>query len=98
DSTYAIFERFSKGTDYSTDIAAGFVPWDIIEARLDGASERTVISDGWVNYLPVYDPTGTYIALLKAHGFTEVRLATRAGEDLGRLLPNVTKVHYLDWK
>jgi WD40 repeat protein len=98
DATFAIFERFTKGTDYSTDIEALFSPWDIIEARLDGTDERIVVADGFVNWLPVYDPTGQYIAHLKSPGYTDLHLLTRAGFDFGRLLPNRTQMRYLDWK
>jgi hypothetical protein len=97
-STFCVFERFTKGTDYSTDLEAGFSPWNLIEARVDGTAERTLLADGWVDYLPVYDPTGRYVLYLQAHGFTECRLLTRAGQDLGRLIPNDTKMHYVDWK
>lgn len=98
DGTFTIFERFTKGTDYSTDVEALFSPWNLIEARLDGTGEREIVADGFVNWLPVYDPTGQYIAHLKSPGYTEIRLLTRAGVDLGRLVPNQTQVRYLDWK
>jgi hypothetical protein len=35
---------------------------------------------------------------LKSPGYTEIRLLTRAGVDLGRLVPNQTQERYLDWK
>jgi hypothetical protein len=99
DSTFVLFERFTKGTDYSQDLEALFSPWNVVEARRDGTGERTIVADGWVNYLPVYDPSGRYVALLKIHGTTDLRLATRdGGEDLGRLVPNVSTMHYFDWK
>ena len=98
DSTYCIFERFMKGTDYSADIDSFFTPWNIVEARLDGASERTVLADGWINWLPVYDPSGQYVVHLKSVGYTDLRLMTRAGGKLGRLVPNITRARYLDWK
>jgi len=98
DATFCIFERFTKGTDYSVDIESLFSAWNIVEARLDGTAERTVVGDGWVNWLPIYDPTGQYIAYQKSVGYTEVRLLTRAGADLGRFFPNLTQVRYIDWK
>jgi Tol biopolymer transport system component len=98
DSTYCIFERLMKGTDYTSDVEALFTPWNVVEARLDGTFERTLIADGWINHLPVYDPTGRHFVFLKNHGFTDVHLATRDGKQLGRLIPNVTRVRYVDWK
>jgi hypothetical protein len=98
DPTFTMFERFTKGTEYSTDIEALFSPWNIIEARLDGTGERVVVGDGFVNWLPVYDPTGKYIAHLKSTGYTDIHLLTRAGFDYGRLIPNHTQIRYLDWK
>jgi hypothetical protein len=98
DATFTIFERFTKATDYSTDVEALFSPWNIVEARRDGTTERNVVADSYVNWLPVYDPTGHYIAHLKSPDYTEIRLLTREGVDLGRLVPNQTQVRYLDWK
>ena len=97
-STVSVFERFMKGTDYSQDPAAVYSSWNIIEARLDGSGERTLIGDGWVNWLPVHDPTGTYLVYLKSVGYTDARIMTRDGRDLGRLIPDDTMVRYIDWK
>ena len=69
-----------------------------IESRLDNKSEITVLSDGWVNWLPVYSPGGQYICYLKSSGYTAAYLMTRDGENLGRLIPNITRIRYLDWK
>lgn len=93
-----LFERFLKGTDYSTDFSAFFTPWNLIEAPLNGSGERTVLADGWINWLPIYDPGHHYIAHLKTVGYTDVRLLNPKGRDLGRLIPGHTKVRYLDWK
>jgi hypothetical protein len=60
DSTYTIFERLTKGIDFATNVEAIFSPWDIVEAQLDGGGEQTLLSDGWINWLPVYDPTKLY--------------------------------------
>ena len=98
DGVFAVFERFSKGTDYSTDVETGFVPWDLVGARLDGSGERVLLSDGWVNWVPVYDPPGRYLVYLKSTGYTAAHLLTRDGRDLGRLIPDVTRLTYLDWK
>jgi hypothetical protein len=94
----AVFERFTKGTDYSTDPSATFSAWNIVEAKLDGTGERTLMADGWVNWLPVHDPSGQYLVYLKSVGYTDARLMTKDGRDLGRLIPNDTKIRYLDWK
>jgi Tol biopolymer transport system component len=96
--TVAVFERFTKGTDYSTDSASLFSPWNIIEVRIDANSERTLMADGWVNWLPVHDPTAQYLVYLKSVGYTDARLMDTNGRDLGRLIPNQTKIRYIDWK
>jgi len=93
-----VFERFMSATDYSTDPFALYSSWNIVEAQLDGSSEHTLVSDGWVNWLPVHDPSGKYIAHLKTVGYTDLRLMTRDGRDLGRLLPDQTQIRYFDWK
>lgn len=98
DGVFAVFERFSKDTDYSTDVETTFVPWDLVEVRLDGSGERVLLSDGWVNWLPVYDPGGRYLVHLKSVGHTAAHLLTREGRDLGRLIPNITRLTYIDWK
>jgi Tol biopolymer transport system component len=96
--TVTVFERFTRGTDYSSDPAAVFSPWNIVEARLDGSGERTLVADGWVNWLPVHDPGDEYLVYLKSVGYTDARLMTKDGRDLGRLIPDITKIRYIDWK
>lgn len=98
DGTWTIFERFNKGTNYATDPETGFTPWDIVEAGLDGSSETLLMDDGWVNWLPVYSPDGRYIVYLKSVPYTSAHLMTRAGRDLGRLIPGITSIRYIDWK
>jgi hypothetical protein len=73
-------------------------PWNIIEARIDGSGERTLLADDWVNWLPVHDPTGQYLVYLKSVGYTDARLMNKDGSDLGRLIPGVTRIRYIDWK
>jgi hypothetical protein len=97
-STTVVFERFTKDTNYSTDLSSIFSPWNIVEARIDGTGERTLLADGWVNWLPVHDPTGQYLVYLKSVGYTDARLMTKDGRDLGRLIPGITKIRYIDWK
>jgi hypothetical protein len=94
----AVFERFTKGTDYSTDPTAIYSPWNIVETRIDGSSERTLLGDGWVNWLPIHDPSGQYLVYLKSVGYTDARLMNKDGRDLGRLVPGITKIRYIDWK
>lgn len=95
--THAVFERIPGTYNYLT--APGcFMPWEIVEARVDGTSERTLVDDVWVNWLPVYDPTGNYIAYVRSCGYSEIRLLTRDGADLGRFVPGVTQIRYFDWK
>jgi len=96
--TVAVFERFTRDTNYSTDPWAIYSPWNIIEARLDGTGERTLLADGWVNWLPVHDPTGQYLVYLKSVGYTDARLMNKDGRDLGRLIPGITRIRYIDWK
>lgn len=97
-NTVAVFERFTKGTDYATDPAALYAAWNIVEARIDGSSERNLIADGWINWLPVYDPSAQYLVYLKSVGYTDARLMNKDGRDLGRLIPNISRVRYIDWK
>jgi hypothetical protein len=97
-NTVTVFERFMKNTDYAQDHSFIFSPWNIVEARIDGAGERTLLADGWVNWLPVHDPTGQYLIYLKSVGYTDARIMTTDGRDLGRLIPGITRIRYIDWK
>ena len=97
-NTVAVFERFMKGTDYAHDPSFIYSAWNIVEARIDGSVERTLMADGWVNWLPVHDPTGQYLVYLKSVGYTDARLMNKDGRDLGRLIPGITRIRYIDWK
>jgi Tol biopolymer transport system component len=97
-ATVTVFERFLKGTNYSIDPEALYSPWDIVEVRNDGSGERMLLHDSFINWLPVHDPTGQYIVYLKSVGYTDARLMTRDGRDLGKLIPRITRVRYIDWK
>ena len=97
-NTTVVFERFMKDTDYAHDPGFMFSPWNIVEARVDGTSERTLVADGWINWLPVHDPTGQYMVYLKTVGYTDARLMNKDGRDLGRLIPGITRIRYIDWK
>ncbi|MFH0974853.1 MAG: hypothetical protein V1874_03625 [Spirochaetota bacterium] len=95
----AIFERITAPYDFYSDIRASFVPWDIVEAKLDGSGQRTLVHDPWINWLPVYDPSGQYAAYIRTCGYAELRLIRLSdGKDLGRLLPGITRLQYFDWK
>lgn len=98
DATSVLFERFPRDTLYATDPEAAFVGWPLVEVALDGSGERTLVDDGWVNWLPVRAPDGSWIAHLKSSGQTDVRLLDADGRDLGRLVPDQSRVRYLDWK
>jgi hypothetical protein len=97
-NTVVVFERFMRDTDYSQDPRTPYSAWNIVEARVDGSGERTLVADGWVNWLPVYDPSAQYLVYLKSVGYTDARLMTKDGRDLGRLIPGITKIRYIDWK
>jgi len=97
-NTVAVFERFTRNTNYSQDPWAVYSPWNIVEARIDGSGERTLLADGWVNWLPIHDPSGQYLVYLKSVGYTDARLMSKDGRDLGRLIPNITRIRYIDWK
>jgi hypothetical protein len=97
-NTVAVFERFLKNTDYATDVESMFTPWDIVEARLDALGERTLLHNGWINWLPVFDPTGQYLVYLRTVGYTSAEIMTRDGRELGRLIPGYTRLRYIDWK
>ncbi len=57
------------------------------------------IDDGGLNWIPVQDPTGQYVAHIENLGHSAIHLLERStGRDLGRLVPDVTQIHYLDWK
>jgi len=98
DGEQVFFERFMKDTNFSTDPESFFASWNVIGVQLDGSSEVTLVADGWVNWLPVPDPTGAYLIYLKSVGYTEARLIDMAGMDFGRLIPGATRISYLDWK
>jgi len=99
DGTTTIFERFTKDTDFNSDPDFPFVGWNLVRAALDGSGETTLLADGWVNWLPVYDPTGQFIAYQKTLGnFIELRLMRPDGSQFGRLIPDVTSIRYVDWK
>ena len=97
-STVAVFERYTKGMDYASYPAAMFSPWNIVEARIDGSGERTLLADSFINWLPIHDPGGQYLAYLKSVGYTDTCLLSKDGRDLGRLIPGITRIRYLDWK
>ncbi len=93
-----IFERFPKGTNYETDPEGVTLGWDLIEAPLDGSGEFTLLSDGRMNTTPVYDPSGEYILYMKGPAYFEASLMTRAGKILGRFIPDVTQIKFIDWR
>jgi hypothetical protein len=97
-NTAVVFERFTKGTDYSSDPTSIFSAWNIVEASIDGSNERTLLGDGWINWLPVYNLSNQYIVYLKSVGYTDARLMNTNGRDLGRLVKDQTKIRYIDWK
>ncbi len=98
DATSVLFTRFMKGTDFSSDPEAVFTPWNLVEASLNGTGETTILADDWINGIPVYDPTGQYVLYIRMTSFSETVLLTRTGEPLGRLIPGITRIQYIDWK
>ena len=92
-----IFERI-MGSDNYNSAPGCFTPWHIVEVQLNGTGERTLVSNPFINWLPVYDPTGEYVVYIRSCGYSEARLMTQSGIDLGRFIPNVTQLKYLDWK
>ena len=93
-----IFERFVKGTDYEIDPEGLTLGWDLIEVPLDGSGEITLLSDGWMNTVPVYDPSGEYVLYMKGPAYFEASLMTRTGKVLGRFIPDVTQIRFIDWR
>lgn len=94
-----LFERFTKDTAYFEDPDSGFVGWDLIAVDVDSLEETILLADGWINWLPVFSPDGNHIVHLKGVGaYTDAQLMTRDGEELGRLIPNATRMDYIDWK
>ena len=92
-------KRFNKDSDYATDPETAFTPWDILSAPADGSTAPTLlVADGWVNWLPVYSPDSRYIVYLKSLPHTAACLMTRDGKYLGRLIPDMTRIRYIDWK
>ena len=98
ENQWCVFERFNKPTNYAIDPETGFTPWDIIEARLDGGQERILMEDGWLNWLPIYSPDGHHILYLKSQPHTAAHIMTRQGQEIGRLIPGITSIGYIDWK
>lgn len=94
------FERLNWPADYSTEPWTLFVPWDIVIINLADMTEQTVVHDSFVNWLPVYDPSGEYIAYIKNSGgeYSELQIISKDGKSFGRLIPDVTKIRYFDWK
>ena len=98
DGDWVYFERFGRPTDYSTDPESGFVGWDLVRVAPDGTGEQVLMADGWINWLPVPSPDGRAVAYLKGFGQTAVHVMSPAGQDLGRFVPDQSRVRYLDWK
>jgi len=98
DGATALFERFPYPGPFYANPDYGFLSWPIVRIGLDGTSEKTLIDDGWLNALPVYDPTGKWFVYLKGQGYNDAHIASRGGEDHGRLIPGQSSIRYVDWK
>ena len=98
DDEFVVFERFPKDTAYNSDVEAGFIHWDLIEVDMATQQESILYHDGFINWLPVYSPNGNYVVHLRTVTHTEAHLIDRQGQPYGRLIPNVTKIRYIDWK
>jgi WD40-like Beta Propeller Repeat len=99
DGTEVVFERFPKTTAFYEDVESGFIGWKIVQASLDGTGEQVLVDDGWIDWLPVYSPDGSYIAFLRGFGGgTELGLMTRDGQVLGRWVGDQSQITYFDWK
>ncbi len=92
-----LFERMTGNYNY-LDQPGAFVPWQIVAVTPDTKKETILVDDIWVNWLPVYDPTGNYIIYFRECGYNDLLLMTNEGTHLGRLIPDITVYHYLDWK
>ncbi|MBN1409971.1 MAG: PD40 domain-containing protein [Spirochaetales bacterium] len=94
-----MFERLNGNLDY-TDLPGAFGPWQIVEADADGSGkERILIDDEWINWLPVYAPGSKYFIYIRSCGYSECRLVDlETGRDLGRFIPWMTQIQYMDWK
>ncbi|MCP3921742.1 MAG: hypothetical protein GY714_04065 [Desulfobacterales bacterium] len=97
DLHYALFERMTGNYNY-LELPGAIIPWQIVETNLDSKIDNILVDNDFVNWLPVYDPTGQYVVYIRSWGYSEARLIKRDGKDLGRLIPDVTKITYLDWK
>jgi hypothetical protein len=94
-----VFERFPEPVGGGPNLDEVLGVWDLVEARTDGGGERTLLSDGWANWIPVLDPSRRYIAYQKSTGaYTAVHLMTASGQEIGRLIPGITTIRYIDWK
>ena len=94
-----VFERFPEPVGGGPNPEEVLGVWDLVEARTDGGGERTLLSDGWANWIPVLDPSRRYVAYQKSTGaYTAVHLMSASGQELGRLIPGITRIRYLDWK
>jgi hypothetical protein len=91
------WERLTDAIDYSQGSEAYF-PWHILVAPVYGGPSLSLVTDDWINWLPIPEPGGSHLILLKTTGYTDARIIDRNGRDLRRLIPHVTKMTYLHWK
>jgi hypothetical protein len=89
DGIAVVFDNDANGTLANDEDAHRLVMTDFA---------RSTATFSWVNWLPVHDPSGQYLVYLKSVGYTDARLMTKDGRDLGRRIPDDTKVRYIDWK
>ena len=95
-SERVLFERFPEPPGSG---GAALTGWDLVEVPMDGSGERLLLRDGWSNWLPVFDPSRRYVAYQKSTGgYTAVHLMSASGQEIGRLIPGITRIRYLDWK
>ncbi len=92
-----VFERMTGNYNY-LDQPGAFIPWQIVEVNPATGAESVLVDDIWVNWLPVYDPSGDYFLYFRECGYNDLLLMTKEGKNLGRLIQDITVFHYIDWK
>ena len=102
DGDWVLFERFESPLPWTLNWnLTNSTPWSVRMVNRETGAERLLVLDGFVNWLPVPEPSPTgLIAFFVNTTFNggEVRLIDSFGVDRGRFLPGESAVRYMDWK
>ena len=100
DGRWIVFERYEGPGDWFDPYNLFAYGWNIYVVAADGGKERKLTDDGYVNWLPVFSPDGKYILYQKTlcPEYTPLYLVDLAGGDEWPVLPQWTKLVYIDWR